>query len=94
MKINGIASSVMKDNTSTFNVSWLFKVLATTSSFSKKNLWLLDFATDVYICNNQSIFLDFVGGIIALSGVTAQRVLPGWKIVILLLTQKDKQLEA
>lgn len=38
IKIKDIISSVMKDNTPTFNISSLSKIFAITFSFSKKNL--------------------------------------------------------
>lgn len=71
MKIKRIASSVVKDDTSTFNINWLSKVLAAIIPSSKKNLWLFDFTTHVCVCNDQNMFLDFVEGTTTLSRVTA-----------------------
>lgn len=71
MRVKKSVSSTLKNQLLIFNFSWLSKVLAINILFSKKNLWLFDFAADVYICNNQNIFLKFVKMTTALSGVTS-----------------------
>lgn len=66
-----MAFSTRKENTPILNVSLLSKVLPTTILSSKKNLWLLDFAANACVCNDRSIFLDFIERITALSKVIA-----------------------
>lgn len=60
MKIKGLISNTAKDKTSTFFINSLSKVLAISITFSNNNLLFFDSMADVYVCNNQSMFSEFL----------------------------------
>lgn len=76
IKRNTVSVNV-KNKVPIFNLCWLSKILTTSLPYLEKSLWLLDFATDVCICNDKNPFKNFVKNQTPLSFVTFKGVSPG-----------------
>ena len=78
IKVKGIAISENIENAKNeifiFNLNIPLKILAKSFLHLKKNLWLLNFTVDVYICNDRNLFKIFEKTSTSLSGVKSKEV--------------------